>query len=358
MDFLEFSYSQDFSKHIFSSRAYEIADDYCIVYGAPKSGKTSFVLSHLQNLPKGSFLYLDLADLRSDESINYITISEFIKINKIQTLVLDNYNEKFLLPTATQTILIAPNKIEIIGFKCICMRPLVFEEFLLFDKKHQNTTASFNYFLKFGNLAQTTELSEFNKINDLQKTLRLIAKDEIDLYLIKKIFANAAQTKSYFQIFNNLKKEIKISKDRFYAFCEELEEKKMIFALEKFSSPKAVKKLMIYNHAYIDAITTKKNFNNSFSNMVFLELLNKTNEIYYLDGVDFYLPTLNEIILCIPFFNNLSINSKLGKILESVEIYNVTTIKIITVASTQNIFIGNVEATALPFYEWALLDEA
>ena len=41
--------------------------------------------------------------------------------------------------------------------------PLDFEEFLLFDTKHQNSSYSFNSFLKFGNLPEIIEFVEIKK---------------------------------------------------------------------------------------------------------------------------------------------------------------------------------------------------
>lgn len=352
MDFLEFSYSQDFSKQQFLPRSYEISGDFCQIFGAPKSGKTSFVLHFLQSQPKNSFLYMDLDDLRCDIEINDINI--FLAQNKIELLVIDNFKNTFSIPKAKKIIITTDKYYDIAKFKTLFLKPLFFEEFLLFDKKHQNITASFNYFLKFGNLPQSPQVPDFYKMLNLQECIKLIANDKSELLFLKKILASASTVKSVYQLFTALKKEMKVSKDRFYEYFNLLVERKIIFLVPKYNQPKISSKIMIYNHAMLDAITTKKNFNNSFENMVFLELLSIDEDIFYIDGASFFLPNKSMIVLSIPFFNQLSLGKSMSKLLGGLEIYDIKEIKIITVASTQKIFIGNIEASVEPFYEWAL----
>jgi predicted AAA+ superfamily ATPase len=88
--------------------------------------------------------------------------------------------------------------------------------------------------------------------------------------------------------------------------------------------------------------------------MIFLELNNRFDDIYYLDYVDFYLPQNDTIILAIPFFNNI-ISSKIkSKLLLQIESHNIKHIYIITINGEQTIFIGDIEAQITPFYNWVL----
>lgn len=351
MNFLEFSFSQDFSKLHFLPRQFEIGSKNTAIFGHPKSGKTSLALSYIQTQKQKS-LYVDLRDLRIDESV--AKIQSFIDENAIEIVILDGFNGQLELPTTTQTILICEEKYDISNFKSLECRALDFEEFLIFDKKHQNITASFNFFLKFGNLPQTVFLNDSQKIHNLQDVIKLIAKDESELLFLRKIFSNAAFSKSIFQLYTSLKKEMKVSKDRFYKFFDEIVSRNIIKLVYKIDQPKSNPKIMLCNHSFFDAVSTKKNFNKSFENLVFLELLSFKEEIFYTDGIDFFIPKLQTVFLCIPFFNQMSLGKNINKLLETIEIYDIEEIKIISIATTQKIFIGNIEASVESFYEWAL----
>lgn len=355
MDFLEHSYSIDLSKFNLLPRMQEVGTKNISIFGPPKSGKTSLVLFFLQKQKPNSFLYIDLEDLRADDSLK--NIQQFIDNNKIEIVAIDNFEPTFILPNAKQIITISQKNPSLEQFESIFCQPLGFEEFLIFDKKHQNITASFNYFLKFGNLPQTVFENENSKIKHLQDNIKLMTKDKNETIFLQKIFSSCAQAKSVYQLYVALKKEIKISKDRFYAFFDELLARNIIMQVSKMNQPKINAKIMLHNHAYLDAVTTKKNFNNSFENMIFLELYRLTKEIFYVDGANFYLPEYATLILCSPFFNQMSLGKNTSKLLESIEIYDIQKVKIITVASSQKFFIGNIEATVEPFYEWALEDE-
>ena len=351
MNFLEFSFSQDFSKLHFLPRKFQIGSNNTIIFGHPKSGKTSLALSYLQTQKQKS-LYIDLNDLRIDESI--FQIQEFINENGIEMTILDGFASQIEIPKSKQVILICEEQKYFSSFDPLECRALDFEEFLIFDKRHQNITVSFNFFLKFGNLPQTAFLNDAQKIHNLQDVIKLIAKDESEILFLRKIFSNAAFAKSIFQLYTSLKKEMKVSKDRFYKFFDELIGRNIIKLVYKIDQPKSNPKIMLCNHSFFDAVSTKKNFNKSFENLVFLELLSFKEKIYYADGIDFFIPKLRTVFLCIPFFNQMSLGKNINKLLETIEIYDVEEIKIISIATTQKIFIGNIEASVESFYEWAL----
>jgi predicted AAA+ superfamily ATPase len=153
-----------------------------------------------------------------------------------------------------------------------------------------------------------------------------------------------------------LKKEIKLSKDFFYNKIQEYEENGTIIFCKKFEHPRAVKKIFIYNHGFIDSITYNKKFINVFSSMIFLELYGKKDKVYYLDGADFYIPNKKCIIICMPFFNNTTLSTISNKLLRSISTLNIETITIVTVSNYDNIFIDEIPCDVLPFYEWALSD--
>ena len=88
--------------------------------------------------------------------------------------------------------------------------------------------------------------------------------------------------------------------------------------------------------------------------MTYLELNKRYNKLYYLDNIDFYLVEENEIVLAIPFFNNLISANVISKIIPNIENYNILTITIVTVSIEQSIFIGEIEAQIVPFSSWAV----
>ncbi|MDB2405644.1 hypothetical protein N9W00_01785, partial [Arcobacteraceae bacterium] len=59
-------------------------------------------------------------------------------------------------------------------------------------------------------------------------------------------------------------------------------------------------------------------------------------------------------VLAIPFFNNLVSSSIVSKILPHIEKYEIQEISIVTISGEQNMFIGEIEAQIVPFYNWVL----
>ena len=73
--------------------------------------------------------------------------------------------------------------------------------------------------------------------------LKLFVDDSIELDILLLLIKNSGEKKSIFQLYNTLKKEKKISKDRFYNYCDYLEYNKIIYFCQKFEQPKGVKKI-------------------------------------------------------------------------------------------------------------------
>ena len=158
----------------------------------------------------------------------------------------------------------------------------------------------------------------------------------------------------FFNYFNNLKLKIKISKDKFYETCKIFEDTKSIYFLEKYNQEKSVKKIYCYNHSFLNAISHVKKFKNEFSNMIFLELVHKYKDIYYLDSIDFYIKSKNIAIIPIPFFNRFLINNTLKKIIKNANEFEINEINIITISNNEKISDPKLKINIIPFYEWAL----
>ncbi len=358
MTILKKLYEINFEKVFPLQRKVQITYPYTIICGAPKSGKSYLIYDYLNQYKNEQYLYIDLNDIRIDGNTIFYNLDRFLLENKnIEILAIDNIkkispNIFKNLKNLKSIILSSSNILHYEHFTTLHINTLDFEEYILFDNRHQNTTNSFNSFLKYGSFPEIVQFNETKQLSRNQEILKLIANNQIQFEILKLLIKSSGELKSVFQLFNTLKKIHKVSKDIFYETCKNFENNSVIYFCQKYKQPKAPKKIFCYNHALIDAVTLDKKFNNLFSNMVFLELNKIYDDIYYLDNIDFYIKEENSIILTIPFFNDyISLSTKILPVLEEMNINNIT---IITISTTKNIFIGNIECEALPFYEWAL----
>ncbi|RWS50760.1 hypothetical protein CKA56_00030 [Arcobacter venerupis] len=351
---LEACYEINFTKVNFMERKIKIEEPKTIISGAFKTGKSYLIYDFLSTFKPKEYLYIDFSDLRNEVIDVSKNLEKFIRMNEIIVLVLENFDFQFELPNCENIIIstLTPKKIR--GFENIIINPLDFEEYLLHDNRHQNITQSFNSFLKFGNLPELINIDEHKRIHRLQEIIELQCKDETQYEIFKILIENIDEKKSLFQLFNNLKSKIKISKDKFYETCKIYEDNKSIYFLQKYNQKKSVKKIYVYNHSFLNAISHVKKFKNEFSNMIFLELVNKYKDIYYLDNIDFYIKSKNIAIVPIPFFNRFLMNNALKKIIKSAHEFEINEINIITISNNEKISDPKLKINIIPFYEWAL----
>jgi len=328
MNIVEQIYDTNLPKISFYERKITIDTKRTIIQGPPKSGKSYLIYDYLSSYEREQYLYIDFDDYKNNINEIVQSLDIFLAEHTIEVLVLENFAFNLKIPNNIDSIIITTKidrKLE--GFSNIYVECLDFEEYLLFDKKHQSSSNSFNSFLKFGNFPEILEYPESKKAQRNYEISKLYCEDATQLQILFLLIKNAGEKKSIFQLFH---------------FCQ------------KFEQEKAVKKIFVYNYALLDIVSYKKNFNNLFKNMTYLELQKRYKNIYYLDNVDFYIEEENEIVLAIPFFNNLISSSIISKILPMIETYSVKTISIVTVSSEQTIFIGEIEAQIVPFSNWAV----
>ena len=351
---LEACYEINFSKVNFIERKIKITNSKTIISGASKTGKSYLIYDFLSSFKSKEYLYIDFSDLRNNISEISVNLGKFIKMNEISVLVIENFDFSFELPYCENIIISTQIPTQVKGFRNLTISALDFEEYLLHDNKHQNIIQSFNSFLKFGNLSEIINYDEHKKIHRLQEIIELQCKDETQYQIFKILIENIDEKKSLFQLFNTLKSKIKISKDKFYETCKIYENNKSIYFLEKYNQEKSAKKLYCYNHSFLNAISHVKKFKNEFSNMIFLELIHKYKEIYYLDYIDFYVKSKNMAIISIPFFNKLLMNNLLKKIIKNANEFDINEINIITISNNEKIQDSKLKINIIPFYEWAL----
>ena len=352
MNKLETIYENEINFPTFLERKIKIENNFTILYGAKATGKTFLIYDYLASSNK-NYLYIDLNNFKINLTI-FNHIQQFIDDNDIEILIIENYIYSIKLPKIDSIILSTNEYQPLNSFIPLEVMPLDFEEYLLFDTKHQNTTNSFNSFLKYGNLPDIIEYKDFKKPYKNQETLELYEKNPTSLEILKLLIKSSGETKSPFWLYSILKKDIKISKDLFYKKIKEYENNSVIFFCEKYLHPKAVKRIFTFNHALIDTVSSEKKFINVFSNMIFLELYSKFNKVYYMDAIDFYIEEISSIILCMPFFNKILFSNLTNKILKSLSTIKVKNITIVTISNYDTIYLNNTQCDVIPFYEWSL----
>ncbi len=352
MNLLETLYENKINLPSLLDRKISITSKKTFVYGPKLVGKTSIIFNFLKDINE-EYLYIDLDDFRYEKEDLY-NLELFLQKNKIKVCVIENYSEGFPIPKVDTLILSSIYYLEIDNFTYLKVMPLDFEEYLLFDTKHQNTTNSFNSFLKYGNIPDIIEYKDSKKTIRNKEVIQLYDKNGTVIEILKLYIKSSGELKSPFWLFNILKKKMKISKDFYYRTIKELENNHTIIFCSKFNQPKAVKKIFCFDFALIDIVSSKKNFANLFANMIFLELFNQNQPIYYLDYIDFYTPHNNSILISLPFYNSNTISKIVPKILQYIEMYGINKITIVTISNFDTIFIDTIEAQIIPFYEWAL----
>ncbi|MEA2050112.1 MAG: ATP-binding protein [Campylobacterota bacterium] len=354
MNILEQIYEINFEKINFLERKHSLKNENTIIIGPPKCGKSYLIYDFLSKFDSSKYIYIDFDDYRNIQIDIIKNLEEFISLHSIEILVLENFKFDFDLPKVTTTIITSKIDKDFEEFHKIYLNGLDFEEFILFDNKHQNTINSFNSFLKFGNLPEIIEFSEIKKSKRNNEICKLYCENSTQLDILYLLIKSAGENKSIFQLYNQLKKTTKISKDKFYEICEKFDYNNVVYFCEKYNQPKAAKKIFVFDHSMIDFISYNKNFTNLFKNMLYLELLSKNHKVYYLDNIDFFLPLEKIIILAIPFYNDMILDNITKKLIPIIDKYDINEISIITVSGEKVLYIDEIEVQIMQFPSWAL----
>ncbi|TLD87837.1 ATP-binding protein [Helicobacter sp. MIT 05-5294] len=350
------SYPKHFGK-IHRNIALHLDKKTCI-YGASGIGKTEAVLSYYAKTEWNPYkkMYLNLRDSHLCSYRILESLPEFLQENDIDILILDHFNPSVFPITILDSIANTP-QITIISqfpfalnaYTLFEMPPIIFQEFTKIHKT--SLDESLNLYLKFGNLLEAESLNEYKK-GDF---LRILAGDSTNFWILQNLILHLGQKVSLHQIFTKLKKEGKLSKDRFYEYCKALNESKMLFWLTKFEHESAPKKLYFWDFTLKNTISYQRNFGLLFENMIFLELLYRfQEEVYYTDKLDFYLPNLSLGILCAPFIQSSILEERLHKITKEREFCDSFLILSLNHKKTgENL---GMPYKILPFEEFALMD--
>jgi len=336
-------------------RKCQITKPFTIIKGASKTGKTSIIKQFLSALPTASYLYIDLNDLRIDIDTVKQELVEFCRENKIQTLVIESYDTSIPLPNIPQIILSTEVPLEIEGFDVLDVYNLDFEEFLAFDARYDTLENAFTHFLQTSSYPELYFAHQDNRQKQLQNILRL-SLNPLELQIMIHSARLLGQKVSAFQMFERIKQQQKLSKDMFYKTFYGLMEKGYLYWVEKFEHARATKKLYTLDFNIKNALTLQKDFSRLFETLVFLEMLKRGSVIYYADGIDFYMPKENRIVLTMPFSNE----DVLFKKIESIEAFiienGVVHVEVVTMSAETKLGLPYAVIEMMPFVQWAIVE--
>lgn len=302
-------YEQSRASSAFLPRSYPQKDTPLLIYGPPKSGKTSLALEYAKNAKNAKrVVFVDCADMRFClEDTQKELLKAFLE-KAFDLLVVDNYDissltfslssKPSLISSAESTLsrtttLTLPNlsNIILVCASPICDRqglsqypthhlahlrqmrvlPLSFREFVSFSKA-QKLESIFSTFLKSGNLPEMPFLTESKHTARNQEIIRLAYQKHARIF--QEILDFQGQNFSAYSLLRKLKPSLKTSKDTIYAFIESLKSQQSIFLLPHTQN-RSKPKLYLYNFALPYALSASPHFQHIFENMVLCELLLK-----------------------------------------------------------------------------------
>jgi hypothetical protein len=350
---LEEFYKTDLYLEKFHQRKIFLEEKSYQINGIAQSGKTKLVKNYLLSLKKNSYLYIDCNDIRINIDELNKSLSLFCNKNKIDVLVLDNYIESINFANVSQLIICSEVHYKINILETIWLFPLDYEEFLAYEHKYDSS--ALNHFFKLGGLPSMHKVNADERNIYIQKTLKYTLS-EMEFDIIRFCAKMMSQKVSPYTIYERLKLTRKISKDKLYKSYDDLVKKRYIHQLEKINTPKATKKLYLCDISLKTALTIDKHFGRLFENMIYLELLKSGIECYYDDGVDFYIPSEDEVILGMPFVDERALFKKIESIEAFIFAYQIKKITAVTMNREGSISHPFSKVETIPFDIWALGD--
>jgi len=350
---LDILYDFEPKKFDYIDRKVQITQKKIIIQAPPKSGVTYLIFSHLKNYPKEDYLYIDCNDTRIDKNKVVPYLQSYIYNKNIKLFVLDNFDFSFDVPDCDEIVISSSLPHNLKGFSIINFYPLDFEEYIAFEKIHSKIENIFNAYANDGTYPCISLTSEINKVKYLQYLACAITKDKKQFEILKEFSLYQAQSISLFQVFNQIKKKIKISKDSFYELSEDLHKRQIILFLEKYAYPKAQKKLFLMDFALKNALSFEKDFLRRFSNIVFLEIYKREKKVFYIDEADFYIPDEKSAILVIPFHPTALLKNKIKKRKKVFLSHGIENVYIISLGNEDEFIIDGINFEIIPFWNWA-----
>lgn len=350
---LEELYKTDISLEKFHVRKLFLDHRSYQINGITQSGKTKIVKNYLLGLKKSSYLYIDCNDLRIDTERLNACLQDFCTNHAINTLVLDNYRPEINIVHIAQLLICCETPYALEELVQIRLYPLDYEEFLAYEHKYDST--ALNHFFKLGAFPFMHKINSDERALYLQKVLKnTLSAMELDILIF--CTKMMAQKISPYAIYERLKQTHKLSKDKLYSAFEALSAKGYIHQLCKANHPKAVRKIYLCDISLKSALTTEKQFSKLFENMIFLELLKSCKELFYEEGVDFYLPNQDAIILAMPFADERTLFKKMEHLEAFLFTQQIKKVTVVTMSTEGSMSHPLSHIEMVPFDIWALGD--
>ncbi|MBV5320451.1 MAG: ATP-binding protein [Sulfuricurvum sp.] len=346
-------YRYDLHNPGFIERKFAIGEESTLIYGITQSGKSALIKNYLLTHKKSTYLYLDCRDIRLERGELNRALKSFCHENKISILALDNYDEAIDLFELDQIILSSDTLLSV-PYQSIQLELLDYEEFLAFESKYDST--ALNHFFQLGGFPAMHRVASEDRVLYIQNAL-LRALEPVEFFILAQASKMVTQKVSAFNLYERLKSERKISKDKLYLHLQSMFEKGYLKNLAKFNHPSAVKKLYLCDIAIKHALVVQKHFGRLFENLIFSELDKHHIECYYDEGIDFYLPQRRQIIIASPFANEHALFKKVETLEGFIVSNRVREVIVVTMnlESTLSHPVSRIEM--IPFERWALGDD-
>jgi len=325
------------------------------LYGVRGAGKTSLVLDYLSQTPREQLLYIDLEDPNLIfNTLDTLTLQQYIDKHNIQLLVLDHYVEGVLasFPNVTQLILVTRMPINNKHFLAIELFPLDYEEFLAFETSSAQNRG-FNHFLRSGTLPLLAR-SQKNSQHTM-KTFFQSAFDTQEQKLLLLLAQHHTKHLTTHQIYTFAKEKFKVSKDWLYKTIKHFTKEKLILFIDD-RYQKSGKKMLLFDFAFAKYLTLGQPFILQFDTMIALALMKHNIGVQTL-GIHGYITEKNELIIPAPFESEESLWVKSQNKFSLYKKYNIKKVSIITVANSYTYTIEKLHFEALPFDEWSVISE-
>ncbi|KIM11868.1 MAG: hypothetical protein KU37_03155 [Sulfuricurvum sp. PC08-66] len=319
------------------------------------AGATSLLFNALHTLKPSTYLYIDWEDFRIDRARLIDELAPFCAKHAITTLAIDHYDPVLPLPNVPTLYLTSTRPLSLEGFETLMLWPLDFEEFLAIDSRYESIETAFSHFLQIGGFPQMIHVAQANRVRVLQNLLT-VHHSALEIAILQYVAGQLGHKLSLFQLFERLKATMKLSKDFFYKTFYDLIETRMLLQLERYAHPKAPKKLYLIDFALKNALSFQKNFSKLFENLILLELLKSGHLCYYDEGIDFYLPDENRVVMAMPFANDTTLFALMQRIEGWLLAHEVSRVEVVTMSSEAQIQHPYVRVEMLPFSRWALIE--
>ncbi len=325
------------------------------LFGVRGAGKTSLILDYLSQVEPSRLLYIDLEDPNLIfNQLDTLTLQHYIDTHTIEILVLDHYAENLLssFPNVTQLILVTRLPIKVKHFIGIELFPLDYEEFLAFE----NTSTQhrgFNHFLRLGTLPLLARSPKHS--TQAMKTFFQSTFDTQEQKLLLLLAQHHTKHLTTHQIYTFAKEKFKVSKDWLYKTIKRFTQEKLILFIDD-RYQKSGKKMLLFDFAFAKYLTVGQPFILQFDTMIALALIKHYISVQTL-GIHGYVTKENELIIPAPFESEESLWVKSQKKFSLYKKYGIQKVTIVTVANTYSYTIEKLHFEALPFDEWAVIND-